>query len=112
MQARQLTVPLLAALAVLAQPVAAQSGAVDHACAKQIHKFVTFSDPDTVKVVEVTGGKFEVIDYADKRLAAVNFTVMVNAKGEMGGYTGPRAYQCWTSEDRQRVLDYKPRRGP
>jgi len=25
--------------------------------------------------------------------------------------TGARAYQGWTSEDRQRVLDYKPRRG-
>jgi len=111
MHCRHLSIPL-SLLVFLAQPVLAQSEAADHACAKQIQKHVTFSDSDSVKVVGVTGGKFEVIDYMDKRIAAVHFTVMANAKGEMGGYTGPRAYQCWTSEDRQRVLDYKPKRGP
>lgn len=103
---------LAAALAAFALPAAAQSSAAEHACARQIHKHVTFSDPDSVKVTEVSGGKFEVIDYMDKRIAAVNHSVTVNAKGDMGGYTGARTYQCWTSEDRQRVLDYKPKRGP
>lgn len=82
----------------------------DHVCVRELQKWVTFRDPDTIKVVSVSEGKAEVIDYADTRLVGVRFTVTVNSKGEQGGYRGPRPYQCYTSQDRRRVLNYSPRR--
>ena len=82
----------------------------DHVCVRELQKWVTFRDPDSIKVVSVSDGKAEVIDYADTRLVAVKFTVTVNSKGEQGGYRGPRPYQCFTSEDRRRVLNFSPRR--
>jgi hypothetical protein len=59
--------------------------------------------------VSVSDGKPEIIDYANTRLVAVKFTVMVNSKNSQGGYARPKAYECHTSEDRQRVLNYSPR---
>ena len=105
---RLLSACLAAALLTAPLPGAAQEP--DHACARDIQKFVTFRDPDSVKVVSVSQGTFEVISSMDRRIAAVKHTVLVNSKGPQGGYAGARAYQCWTSEDRQRVLDYKPKR--
>ncbi len=81
----------------------------DHVCVRNLEKWVSFRDPDSVKVVSVSEGKPEVIDYANTRLVAVKFTVMVNSKNSQGGYTRPKAYECHTSEDRQRVLNYSPR---
>jgi len=83
--------------------------ASDHVCVRNLEKWVTFRDPDSIKVVSVSDGKPEIIDYANTRLMAINFTVMINSKGAQGGYTRPKPYQCFTSEDRQRVLDYSPR---
>jgi len=82
----------------------------EHVCVRNLDKWVTFRDPDSIKVVSVSEGKAEVIDYADTRLVGVKFTVMVNSKNERGGYSGARPYQCYTSEDRRRVLNYSPRR--
>jgi len=107
-QAYSLTTALALAIAA-ATALAEDSVAPDHACVRNIHQFVTFREPDSIRVVSVSDGKMEVIDYADKRLVAVKFTVTVSSKGEKGGYNHPRPYQCWTSEDRQRVLEYKPR---
>ena len=98
---------LLLGAAAVAQ---AQGSAVsDHVCVRNLEKWVSFRDPESVKVVSVSEGKPEVIDYANTRLVAVKFTVMVNSKGSQGGYTRPKAYECHTSEDRQRVLNYSPR---
>lgn len=81
----------------------------DHVCVRNLEKWVSFRDPESVKVVSVSEGKAEIIDYANARLVAVKFTVMVNSKNSQGGYTRPKAYECHTSEDRQRVLNYSPR---
>jgi hypothetical protein len=106
---RRLLLPLAFALAG-APAQAQQADHSSHACVRDIHKFVVFREPDSIRVTNVTTGKAEVIDYMDKRLVAVQFTVTVSSKNAQGGYGHPRDYQCWTSEDRQRVLEYKPRR--
>ena len=100
---------VLVALAVVATPAAAQETS-DHVCVQQIHKFVSFRDPDSIKVVHVSEGKPEIIDYANTRLLAFRFDLLVNSKNQYGAYGGARTYQCFTSEDRRRVLDYKPKR--
>ena len=107
---RTLLQSLLLAGTVAAVPAHAQGDASSHACTRDIQKFVAFRDPDSIKVVSVSEGKAEVIEYANTSVVAIKFTVMVNSKGAEGGYAGARPYLCWTSEDRQRVLDYKPRR--
>lgn len=104
---------LAGACLLLGAMATAQAQAPDmaeHVCVLNLEKWVTFRDPDSIKVVSVSEGKAEVIDYADTRLVGVKFTVMVNSKNERGGYTGARPYQCYTSEDRRRVLNYSPRR--
>ena len=107
----KLNATIAAAACCAALGAQAQSDEVrDHPCAKEITKHVNFRDPDSVRVTGISAGKSEVIDYADTRLVAVKFTVMVNSKGAQGGYTGERPYQCFTSEDRRRVLEYKPKR--
>lgn len=100
---------LLWALALLPLAASAQDGA-EHVCVQQVRKHVAFRDPDSIKVVHVSGGKAEIIDYAGTRLMAFRFDVMINSKNEYGAYAGARTYQCFTSEDRRRVLDYRPKR--
>jgi hypothetical protein len=100
---------LLAAAAAMALPAFAQD-ASEHVCVQQVRKFVAFRDPDSIKVVHISEGKAEVIDYANTRLVAFRFDVMINSKNQYGAYGGARTYQCYTSEDRRRVLDYRPKR--
>ena len=101
---------LAIAVAALAAIPAFAQDMNEHPCVQQVHKFVSFRDPDSVKVVTLSEGKAEIIDYAGTRLVAFRFDVRFNSKNEYGAYTGPRTYQCFTSEDRRRVLDYKPKR--
>jgi hypothetical protein len=98
--------PLLACIVLAVVPCAAQDIS-EHVCVQQVRKFVAFRDPDSIKVVHVSEGKAEV---AGTRLVAFRFDVMINSKNEYGAYAGARTYQCFTSEDRRRVLDYKPKR--
>ena len=100
---------LLAVSACWAVAVQAQDVDRSHVCVRDITKWVTFKDPESVRVTSLTGPGFEAIDYANTRVLAYKFTLMVNSKGEKGGYTGERRYTCWTSEDRQRILQYSPR---
>ena len=100
---------VLACLALAALPAHSEENA-EHVCAQQVRKFVAFRDPDSIKVVHISEPKAEVIDYAGTRLVGFRFDVMINSKNEFGAYAGARTYQCFTSEDRRRVLDYKPKR--
>jgi len=100
---------VLACIAMAALPSFADNDS-EHVCAQQVRKFVAFRDPDSVKVVHISEPKAEVIDYAGTRLVGFRFDVMINSKNEYGAYGGARTYQCFTSEDRRRVLDYKPKR--
>jgi hypothetical protein len=97
---------------LLLAPAAAWAQEVDqaHVCVRDIAKWVSFREPESVRVTSLSGPGFEAIDYAGTRLLAYKFTLMVNSKGEKGGYTGARPFTCWTSEDRQRILQYAPRR--
>ena len=100
----------LLAAALIAVPAWAQDADLDdHPCVKNIRRHVAFRDPDSIRVVSISPPKAEVIDYANTRLMAFRFTVMVNSKNEAGRYTGQRPYECYTSEDRRRVLDFKPK---
>ena len=98
----------LACIAMAAAPALAQDKD-EHVCVQQVRKFVAFRDPESIKIVHLSEGKAEIIDYAGTRLMAFRFDVMINSKNEYGAYAGARTYQCFTSEDRRRVLDYKPR---
>jgi hypothetical protein len=98
-----------ACLALLPLAAIAQD-ASEHVCVQQVRKFVDFREPDSIKVVHVSEGKPEIIDYAGTRLLAFRFDVMINSKNPYGAYGGARTYQCFTSEDRRRVLDYRPKR--
>ena len=65
---------ILAVAAFAALPAFAQD-MNEHPCVQQVHKFVSFRDPDTVKVVTLSEGKAEIIDYAGTRLMAFRFDV-------------------------------------
>jgi hypothetical protein len=101
---------LLVAIGLWALGAQAQDVDTSHACVREITKWVSFKDPESIRVMSLTGPEFEAIDYANTRLLAYKFTLMVNSKNVQGGYTGARPYTCWTSEDRQRVLKYSPTR--
>jgi hypothetical protein len=102
---------IVGAIACLAAANArAQAPDPEHVCVRDISKWVTFREPESIRVMSLSGPTAEAIDYAGTRLLAYRHTVMVNSRGEQGGYTGARPYTCFTSEDRQRILNYTPRR--
>jgi len=77
-------------------------------CADDLPKRFSFMDPDSVKIRAVAGGgKMEVIDYASQKITARAYQLMVNEKNEYGAYTGEKPYRCYTSEDGQRILQFR-----
>jgi hypothetical protein len=73
-------------------------------CVAEVPKRIGFKDPDSVRIGEATGGKMEVIDYADRRMPARKYTVMINARNGYGAYGGAKPLTCFTSEDGRRIL--------
>lgn len=74
------------------------------ACAAAVRTRIPFDDPESVRLGTVSGGKTEVFDFADTKLAARRFVVPVNAKNSYGAYTGEKSAHCFTSPDGRRVL--------
>jgi hypothetical protein len=96
---------VVAVIAAYCAPVAAQPvSAGSQACRAGVPKHLTFNDPESVRIGEVTGGQMEVIEYAGTRIAARRFTVPVNARNAVGVYIGEKSVICFTSEDGQRIL--------
>ena len=94
-----------AVMAAYSAPAAAQPvSAGSQACRASVPKHLTFNDPESVRIGEVTGGQMEVIEYAGTRIAARRFNVPLNAKNAMGAYIGEKIVICFTSEDGQRIL--------
>lgn len=73
-------------------------------CVAEVPKRIAFRDPDSVRIAEPSGGKMEVIDYANVRMAARKYVVMVDARNGYGAYGGARPLTCYTSEDGRRIL--------
>lgn len=73
-------------------------------CVAEVPKRIAFRDPDSVRIGAASGGKMEVIDYADRRMPARKYTVMINARNGYGAYDGARPLTCFTSEDGRRIL--------
>ena len=86
-------------------PAFAQDADPDHVCARRAVEAA--GDPELVKLVSLSGPKPEIIEYAGTKLFAHKFTVTVAIKG--AGIT--RSFDCWTSEDRRRVLQFRAARG-
>jgi hypothetical protein len=77
-------------------------------CERDLVKWVKFMDPYSIKIESVAKPKGEIIDFADTRMSVWNHVVYVNAKNSYGAYSGTKAYNCYTSMDKQRILKVVP----
>lgn len=73
-------------------------------CAVEAPKRLGFADADSVQISLVERGKAEVIQYADRPLAAHQYIVTLRAKNAYGTYGDVQTYRCFVSEDEHRVL--------
>lgn len=79
-------------------------------CASHAPTSVDTPEPQSARVQQVGLRRAEVIQYADKPVAAHRYDLTVDAKTVYGVYSGPQPYSCWLSEDQRRVLQFAPRR--
>ena len=73
-------------------------------CSSEAPRLLNFLDPPSTRIASVTPGGTEVIQYADKPTAAKKFVMRMSTKNAYGAYEGEATYQCFLSEDQQRVL--------
>lgn len=79
-------------------------------CASHATTAVESPEPQSARVQQIGLRKAEVIQYADKPVAAHRYDLSVDAKTAYGVFSGPQPYSCWLSEDQRRVLQFAPRR--
>lgn len=79
-------------------------------CASHAKTAVESPEPQSARVQQIGLRKAEVIQYADKPVAAHRYDLSVDAKTAYGVFSGPQPYSCWLSEDQRRVLQFAPRR--
>lgn len=73
-------------------------------CKEMAPKYVTWKDPESVRIGDVFGGKMTVVSIGGANVGARQFFVPVNAKNSYGGYIGEKSLICNTSEDGRRVI--------
>lgn len=73
-------------------------------CKIAVPRLASLKDPDSAKVEFVSASESEVIRYAGEPIVARKYSVLMNAKNSYGAYTGAKAYSCYLSEDRTRIL--------
>lgn len=67
-------------------------------------KYVTWKDPESLRIGDVFGGKMTTVLIGSAPVGARQFFVSVNAKNSYGGYVGEKSLICNTSEDGRRVI--------
>ena len=72
-------------------------------CLDAIRAKVNFPDKEALRV-DGHSKKWENFQYADRPMAGQKVTLMINALGAYGSYTGARSFSCYMSEDARRVL--------
>jgi hypothetical protein len=73
-------------------------------CKAKVVSSVTWLDPESVRIGDISGGEMELLDYADQKVASRRYSILVNAKNASGGYVGERSIVCSTSQDGMRIL--------
>lgn len=72
-------------------------------CLDAIRAKVSFPDKESLRI-DGHSKKWENFEYADRPMAGHKVTLMINALGAYGTYTGARPFSCYMSEDARRVL--------
>lgn len=101
------TIPLLLSAwlaTALALPAAASDEARDHPCVREAGKHVPL---DKFVPESLSGPKAEIIEYADQRMMGFRFTLVMSPKGDLAMLVKPQTFECFTSEDRRRVLRFR-----
>jgi len=73
-------------------------------CASEGLLRLGLADQEGARVLGVMPSGTEVIQYADKPVAARRFSVRFNSRNAQGGHAGEQVFHCFLSEDGRRVL--------
>lgn len=77
------------------------------ACLAQLHQWVKFKDPDSIKIGGVADAGADTTKVAGKTIVVKKFTLHINAKNSFGAYTGEEPHFCETSVDGYRVISIR-----
>lgn len=92
MKSITLAITLFAAIPALAQETPISVGA--RTCAESAAKSISFSNPESVRIGEPSGGAVEIISYHNQKVPARRFVLKANGRNMV----------CVTSEDGRRIL--------